>query len=64
MAHYCIYPVYERAVDIFLRDWSMRMLQKDIEIMQLNCRRLMVSAKNRPIDIEAVILNTHNLFWG
>ena len=42
----------------------MRMSQKDIENMQLNCRRLMVSAKNRPIDIEAVVLNTHNLFWG
>ena len=60
MAHYWIHPVYERAVYIFLRDWSMRMSQKDIENMQLNCRRLMVSAKNRPVDIEAVLLNAHN----
>ena len=45
MAHYWIYRVYERAVDIFIKDWSMRMSQNDIENMQFNCRRLMVSAK-------------------
>ena len=56
--------MYERAVDILIKDWSMRMSQNDIENMQFNCRRLMVSARNRLNDIEAVLLNTHNLFWG
>ena len=50
--------------EIFLKDWSMRMSQKDIGNMQFNCRMLMVSAKTRLNDIEAVLLNTHNLFWG
>ena len=54
--------MYERAVDTFLKDWSMRMSQKDIENMRLDCRRLRVSAKNSLNDIEAVLLNTHNLF--
>ena len=62
MAHYWIYRVYERAVDIFLKDWSMKMPQKDIENMQFNCRRLMGEKKTN--DISGVFFECTQLILG